>query len=193
MRKPYYKPYPEEVNETLNKLLPRFYVRVASFKSPYIAYLKLANIGYISEGIYLVLPDAFAVLDDLFQFINEQITISDLKDRVKYTLRYNGIKAVLEPYCYKDVKIPKRAIHLIEKTLFGFNFDYPSQNVKETFRTHTGILQRLIMTIADFGFPGRLSSALFSYVHGKTTSEELLNEVDNIYLTFKGIKPGLKF
>ena len=193
MRYPYLKPYPDEIKEALNRLLPRFYTRVAHFDNPHTAYLKLAHIGYILEGVYLLLPDAVAVIDDLNDFINEHITIFDLKDRIQYTLKYNGIKAVLEPYYYKvNAEIPKRALNLVEGMLFGFNFDYPSKNLKETFRVQVGILQRVVMTIADFGFPGRLSSALFLYVNGKITSEELLNQVDNTYLTFKGLIKGLR-
>jgi hypothetical protein len=198
MRKPWMKPYPDELKATLNKLLPRFYVRVSKYfgetRDEDIRYLKLVYFGYICEGMYLVLPDAYGVSNDLWEYLNEQITIFDLKDRVQYILRYNGINAVLEPYLSSlHGKIPKRVANLVEQMLFGFNFDYPSENVKETFRTHTSILQLLVMIVANFHFPGRLSSALLSYVNGKTTTEQLLSEVSSIYQTFKGLKPGLRF
>jgi hypothetical protein len=198
MRQPWMNPYPDQLKATLNKLLPRFFVRISKYLSENrdedIRYVKLAYFGYICEGMYLVLPDAYGVVNDLQEYLNEQITIFDLKDRVQYTLRYNGIDAVLEKYLYSlHGKIPKWTKDLVEQMLFGFNFDYPSENVKETFRTHTSVLQLLVMTVADFGFPGRLSSTLFAYTNGKTTTEQLLDQLHSIYQTFKGLKSGLRF
>jgi hypothetical protein len=196
MKKPYWKPYPREIKDRLNHLLPRFY-RLASERldNRHYAFSYLWYIAAVSEGIYLVLPDAYGVLDHLKKYVDGEIRIFQLWDEVKYILRYNEIEAVMESYQNPsvNVELPRRIMPLLKGTVEGFVWDYPSQDVKQTFRTHTGILQLMVMTIADFGVPGRLLSALFFYVNGKTTSEQLLNEIDDINLTFRGLKKGLRF
>ncbi len=190
------KEYPQELKNRLNQLLPRFYLRVSSnkaFYKPCIAFSALWHVACISEGTYLLLPDAYGVLDYFKKYIDEEITIFQLWGEVKYILRYNGLKATVEAYNKLNIEIPKRVLPLLRQTLEGFMWDYPSQNVRETFMTHTGILQFMVMNIADFGFSGRLTASLFFYVNGKMTSQELLNEMDNIYMVFRGLKPGLKF
>ncbi len=190
------KEYPQELKNRLNQLLPRFYLRVSSnkaFYKPCIAFSALWHVACISEGTYLLLPDAYGVLDYFKKYTDQEITIFQLWDEIKYALRYNGLKATAENNNRLDIEIPRRILPLLRQTIEGFMWDYPSQNVKETFRTHTGILQLMIFIISDFGFPGRLSSALFFYVNGRMTSQELLNEIDNIYMVFRGLKPGLKF
>jgi hypothetical protein len=198
--KPYYKPYPKEVSDRLNYLLPRFYRRVSeheAFRKKHIAATFLFYVAAISEGIYLVLPDAHGVLDYVKKYVDDEIELIQLWDEVKYILRYNGLKADVEHFGTHTINItlPRRFLRFLKETIQGFMWDYPAPNpeLKRVFRTHCEILHDIVEIIVNFNVPGRLVAALFFYVNGKTTSEQLLNEVNDILLTFKGLKPGLRF
>jgi len=199
--KPYLKPYPKEIAYHLNHLLPRFYLKASeheAFYNRHVAATSLFYVAAISEGVYLLLPDAYGVLDYIKKYVDDDIKLLELWDEVKYTLRYNGLKADVELFGNYTINItlPRRFLPLLRETIQGFMWDYPASNsteLKRIFRNHVGILQNMVEIIVNFNVPGRLISALFFYVNGKTTSEQLLNEVNNILLTFKGLKPGLRF
>jgi hypothetical protein len=199
--KPYYKPYPREVADKLNYLLPRFYRKVSesqAFHNRHVAASFLFHVAAISEGTYLVLPDAYGVLDYIKKYVDDEIKLLELWDEVKYILTYNGLRADVERFSGHliNITLPRRFLPLLRETIQGFMWDYPAPNpkeVKEVFRNHSEILHDLVEIIANFNVPGRLISALFFYVNGKTTTEQLLIEVNNILLTFKGLRPGLRF
>ncbi len=201
MNKPYYKPYPKEIADRLNYLLPRFYRKASehnSFTNRHLAAASLFYVAAISEGTYLLLPDAYGVLDYIKKYLDNELKLIQLWDEVKYILRYNGLKADVEHLGTHTVNItlPRRFLPLLRHTIQGFMWDYPAPNpteLKKIFRTHWEILHDMVEIIVNFNVPGRLISALFFYVNGKTTSEQLLNEVNNILLTFKGLRPGLRF
>ena len=195
------KPYPKEIADRLNYLLPRFYRKASehdAFHNRHVAATFLFYIAAISEGVYLLLPDAYGVLDYIKKYVDGDIKLPELWDEVKYTLRYNGLKADVELFGTHTINItlPRRFLPLLRETIQGFMWDYPAPNpaeLKRIFRTHFEILHDMVEIIVNFNVPGRLIAALFFYVNGKTTSEQLLNEVNNILLTFKGLRPGLRF
>jgi hypothetical protein len=199
--KPYWKPYPKEIADRLNYLLPRFY-RVASeheaFLKKHVAATYLFYVAAISEGAYLLLPDACGMLDYIKKYVDGELKLVQLWNEVKYILRYNGLKADTELFetHIVNITLPRRFLPLLRETIQGFMWDYPAPNpteLKRIFRTHCGILHDMVEIIVNFNVPGRLTAALFFYVTGKTTSEQLLNEVNDILFVFKGLKHGLRF
>ncbi len=201
MKKPYYKPYPREIVDSLNYLLPSFYSKASeheAFRNRNMAATYLFYVAAISEGTYLLLPDAYGVLDYIKKYVDDKLKLIQLWDEVNYMLRYNGLKADVERFETHtlNIKLPRRFLPLLRETIWGFMWDYPAPNAKELkriFRTHFGILHDMVEIIVNFNVPGRLVASLFFYVIGKTTSEQLLKEVNNILLTFKGLRPGLRF